>query len=134
MYNVFRLTGRHLDAAFVRELFDEPTTFLYQVWSLISTLDRATAPGSTVPLATVRAQTDALVVAVVQALEGVEEQELVTALLRLRDGLELPPGEARTLEVSAAQDLVVNLVNNFFRDRLSGLPTIRAYMDGLVTH
>ena len=35
MYNVFRLTGRHLDAAYLRELFDEPTTMLYQVWSLI---------------------------------------------------------------------------------------------------
>jgi hypothetical protein len=129
MYNVFRLTGRHLDAAFVRELFDEPTTFLYQVWSLISTLDKATAPGSTVPVATVHAQTDELVVSVVHALEGVEEDELVSALLRLRDSLSLPPGEVRSLEVSAAQDLVVNLVNNFFHDRLSALPTIREYMD-----
>ena len=32
MYNVFRLTGRHFDAAYLRELFDEPTTMLYQVW------------------------------------------------------------------------------------------------------
>jgi hypothetical protein len=129
MYNVFRLTGRHLDAAFVRELFDEPTTLLYQVWSLISTLDKATTPGSTVPVATVHAQTDELVLSVVHALEGVEEDELVSALLRLRDSLSLPPGEVRSLEVSAAQDLVVNLVNNFFHDRLSALPTIREYMD-----
>ena len=35
MYNIFRLTGRHAEAAFVRELFDEPTTLLYQVWSLL---------------------------------------------------------------------------------------------------
>jgi hypothetical protein len=28
----------------------------------------------------------------------------------------------------------VNLVNSFFRDRLSGLPTIKAYMDGLAVH
>jgi hypothetical protein len=133
MYNVFRLTGRYVDAAFVRELFDEPTTFLYQVWSLISTLDKATAPGSTVPAETIHAQTDELVVAVVRALEGVEEDELVSALLRLRDALSLPPGDLRSLELSAAQGLVVNLVNTFFRDRLSGLPTIRAYMDRFVT-
>lgn len=39
MYNVFRLTGRYHEAAFLRELFDEPTTMLYQVWSLIKTID-----------------------------------------------------------------------------------------------
>ena len=43
MYNVFRLTGRHIDAAYLRELFDEPTTMLYQVWSLIGTLENAAA-------------------------------------------------------------------------------------------
>ena len=42
MYNIFRLSGRHVDAAYVRELFDEPATILYQVWSLLSTLDNAT--------------------------------------------------------------------------------------------
>ena len=49
MYNVFRYSGRHLEAAFVRELFDEPTTFLYQVWSLIWTLENAAQPGRPSP-------------------------------------------------------------------------------------
>jgi hypothetical protein len=31
MYNIFRLTGRYEEAAYVRELFDEPTTALYQI-------------------------------------------------------------------------------------------------------
>ena len=88
MYNVFRLTGRHLDAAFVRELFDEPTTMLYQVWSLIGTLDNAVVPGSTIAIETVRAQADDLVLTAVKALDGVEETELVGALLRLRTALE----------------------------------------------
>ena len=48
MYNVFRLTGRHVDAAYLRELFDEPTTMLYQVWALIGTLENASQPGSTI--------------------------------------------------------------------------------------
>ena len=39
MYNIFRLTGRYNEAVFLRELFDEPATILYQVWSLIQTLD-----------------------------------------------------------------------------------------------
>ena len=30
LYNIFRLTGRWQEAAFVRELFDEPAALLYQ--------------------------------------------------------------------------------------------------------
>jgi hypothetical protein len=44
MYNVFRLTGRYEEAAYLRELFDEPTTMLYQVWSLIRTIDDSLVP------------------------------------------------------------------------------------------
>src|SRR5690606_5897381 len=107
MYNVFRLTGRHLDAAFVRELFDEPATILYQVWSLISTLDNATQPGSAISMDDVRAQADALVLDVVRELEGPEEGEIVEALLRLRTTLESQEtGEARTAQVEAAQQHV----------------------------
>ena len=45
MYNIFRLTGRYEEAAFLRELFDEPATILYQVWSLIRTIDDAYSSG-----------------------------------------------------------------------------------------
>jgi hypothetical protein len=50
MYNVFRLTGRYEEAAYLRELFDEPTTMLYQVWSLIRTIDDGFSPGSNTPI------------------------------------------------------------------------------------
>jgi hypothetical protein len=130
MYNVFRLSGRHLDAAFVRELFDEPATILYQVWSLIVTLDNATRPGSSIPIAEVQAQADALVLEVVKALDGDEEAALVTSLLRLRQNLEhQEAGEERTAEVAAAQAQVVNLINTFFRDKLVAVPTIKEYID-----
>src|SRR5690606_27954596 len=126
MYNIFRLSGRHLDAAFVRALFDEPTTILYQVWSLISTLENATQPGSSIPIETVRAQADALVLDVVRALEGDQEAEIVAALMQLRRTLEgQATGEQRTAEVEAAQARVVNIVNTFFRDKLTGVPTIK---------
>ena len=46
MYNIFRLTGRYEEAAFLRELFDEPAPMLYQVWSLIRTVDDASNPDS----------------------------------------------------------------------------------------
>jgi hypothetical protein len=137
MYNVFRLTGRHLDAAYVRELFDEPTTILYQVWSLITTLENAAQPGSTIPVETVRAQTDELVLTVVKALDGVQETELVAALLRLRTALEEtsdggPDAEASAVDIEAAKTQVINLINNFFRDRLTAMPSIKAYIDSFL--
>jgi hypothetical protein len=129
MYNIFRLSGRHLDAAYVRELFDEPATILYQVWSLISTLDNATQPGTSIPIDAVRDQADALMLQVIEMLEGDEEAEIVSALLSLRRTLEdQSAGERRTAEVEAAQARVINLVNTFFRDKLEGVPTIREYI------
>lgn len=129
MYNIFRLSGRHLDAAYVRELFDEPATILYQVWSLISTLDNATQPGTTIPIDSVRDQTDTLMLQVIEMLEGDEEAEIVAALLTLRRTLEdQNAGERRTSDLEAAQNRVINLVNTFFREKLEGVPTIREYI------
>lgn len=129
MYNVFRLSGRHMDAAFVRELFDEPATILYQVWSLILTLDNATQSGTSIPISAVQAQADTLVLEVVKALDGDEEAELVKSLLHLRQTLEgQEPGEGRTAEVAGAQAQVVNLINTFYRDRLEAMPSIKEYI------
>ncbi len=129
MYNIFRLSGRHLDAAFLRELFDEPTTILYQVWSLIGTIDNAADPRSPIPIEAAQAQADDLIVLVTDALEGAEESEIVKALLRLRDTLDgQKTGEQRSAEVEAAQGQVVNLVNTFFHDRLVAMPTINDYI------
>ena len=134
MYNVFRLSGRHLDAAFVRELFDEPATILYQVWSLIGTLENATQEGSSIPIEQVQAQADALVLEVVEALDGEAEAELVKSLLQLRQTLETQKtGETRSTEVEAARAQVVNLINTFYRDRLVVMPTIKDYIDRMQT-
>lgn len=132
MYNVFRLSGRHLDAAFVRELFDEPATILYQVWSLIVTLENATEPGSAIPIEAVQAQANELVISVIQALEGAEEVEIVSALLELSVTLEgQRSGEERTSQVDAAQTRVVNLINTFYHDRLVAMPAIKDYIDAM---
>ena len=45
MYNVFRMNGKYKEAAYIRELFDEPVTALYQVSALIRTLDDAAIVG-----------------------------------------------------------------------------------------
>jgi hypothetical protein len=132
MYNVFRLTGRYEEAAYLRELFDEPATVLYQVWSLIRTIDDCFHPGGSVELDQLLAQADKLILAVTEALEGVEEQEIVRELLELRDVLSR---EKNTDELSpraeAARAEVINLVNNFYYERLTGVPSIKEYMEGL---
>ena len=138
MYNVFRYTGRTLDAAYLRELFDEPTTMLYQVWSLIGTLENAAIPGSSISPETVQTQTDELVLTVVRALDGVQEDELVAALLKLRVALEETndggaSAEAGQVDIDSAKVQVVNLINNFFRDQLTAVPSIKDYMDSLAS-
>jgi hypothetical protein len=134
MYNVFRLSGRYEEAAFLRELFDEPTAVLYQVHAVLRTVEEAAEPGSAISLDTVLAQVDALILDVLRALEGVEEEEIVRLLLQLRDALSRE-GHAgrRSAAVEAARDRVINLVNNFFHDKLVGLPSIAAYLEEMST-
>jgi hypothetical protein len=129
MYNVFRLTGRYEEAAFIRELFDEPATVLYQVWSLIRTIDDATEGGSSISLQTIVAHADKLIVAVVNALEGDQEAEIVRQLLQLRDSLQAT-GAVQSQPVEAARARVINIVNNFFYERLTAVPSIKLYIDG----
>lgn len=134
LYNVFRLTGRYSEAAYVRELFDEPTTLLYQVGALIRTMDEAAQPGSSISMEHVLAQADNLILDVVKVLEGEEEEEIVRLLLRLRDGLgREQKSEGWSRQVDAARAEVINLVNNFFHDKLTAVPTIRSYLEELTT-
>jgi hypothetical protein len=129
MYNVFRLTGRYHSAAFVRELFDEPTSLLYQVWSLIRTVDDIERHGSDIPFDQVLGQVDQLVVSVVKLLEGEAESELVSRLLSFRELLaERNRGEMLSVEAEAARQDLINVVNNFFQKRLSAVPEIQEYM------
>lgn len=132
MYNIFRLTGRYEEAAFLRELFDEPATVLYQVWSLIRTIDDCFTPDSSIELDTLLGQTDKLILSVVQALEGPEEQEIVRELLQLRDVLSRERvHEQLSPKAESARAELINLVNNFYYERMTGVPTIKEYMDGL---
>ncbi len=132
LYNIFRLEGRYPEAAYLRELFDEPTTMLYQVWSLIRTIDEAFQPDSRIEKGTILDQADGLIVAVVQSLEGVEEIEITRLLLRFRALLaeDTKRGELSP-QASAARAEIINIVNNFFHHKLTGVPTIRAYIESL---
>lgn len=129
MYNIFRLTGRYQEAAFLRELFDEPASMLYQVWSLLRTLDECCQPGSTIDIESVRQQADALILAVIGALEGEQEMAVVRHLLKLRRVLDqAQTGQTLSAEAEATRAEVINIVNNFFYEKLTAIPTIREYM------
>ncbi len=131
MYNIFRYTGRYQEAAFLRELFDEPTTVLYQVWSLVRTLDEALLPNSGIALNAVYRQADELILSVVENLEGDEEVEVVRSLLQVRHALmdKEEDEDQWQAEVAAARGATIHIVNNFFHEKLTALPPIKAYME-----
>jgi hypothetical protein len=132
LYNIFRLTGRYSDAAYLRELFDEPTTILYQIGALIRTIDESFQPGSEIDQSTILDQADQLILGVTTALEGEKETEIVRMLLKFRNLLadDINRGELSP-QANAARAEIVNIVNNFFREKLTGVPSIEAYLEGL---
>jgi hypothetical protein len=130
MYNVFRLVGRYEEAAYIRELFDEPASMLYQVWSLIRTIEDCCNPSTPITVEQVLTETDQLIISVVSAMEGDQETEIVRLLLKLRDDLSnQKTNEELTPEAEAARDRVINVVNNFFHEKLTSVPSIKVYMD-----
>jgi hypothetical protein len=132
MYNIFRLTGRYGEAALIRELFDEPSSMLYQVWALIRTMDECSQPESSISVDSVKAQADQLILEVISALEGDEETLVVKHLLQLRDALEdQRQGQGMPIKVETSRDEVINIVNNFFYEKLTTIPEIKKYMDDM---
>jgi hypothetical protein len=134
MYNIFRLTGRYQEAAFIRELFDEPTTVLYQVAALVRTLDEAAQPGGAFPAEGMVAQADALIMSAIAALEGEAESQIVAHLLRVRDSLSSgTDADARDKDVEGVRDAAMKAVNEYFHGKLNALPEVKAYMDEIAS-
>ncbi len=132
LYNIFRLTGRYADAAYVRELFDEPTTILYQINALIRTIDESFQPGSEIDPSTILSQADQLILGVTSALEGEKEIEIVRMLLNFRSLLadDINRGKLSP-QANAARAEIINIVNNFFYEKLTGIASISQYIDNL---
>lgn len=131
MYNVFRYSGAYAEAAYIRELFDEPTAALYQIHAVVRALDEATQSGSGISVESVIAELDDTIVAVVDLLEGEEETEIVASLLELRSAMQSGDDEDRSVHVEGSRQRLLNLVNSFFYEKLRGMPEIRQYMDDL---
>jgi len=133
MYNIFRLTGRHQAAALIRELFDEPAALLYQVWSLLDTMDDAGQPDSTIDRETLVQQTDEMIRSVVEVCEGPLETEIVMALIRLRDDVtgRVDLGDDWDALIAQSRSTTEQLVNEFFKAKLLGIPEVREFLGGL---
>ena len=132
MYNVFRLTGRYAQAAYLRELFDEPTTVLYQVAALIRTIDEADRPGAEFGAETLVAQADTLIMSAISALEGKQEADMVRHLLRVRDTLAQAEGAShRNEDVEGIKAGALEAVNDYFKRRLMEVPEIQSYLTDL---
>jgi len=130
MYNIFRLTGRYQEAAFIRELFDEPAARLYQVWAMLDTLEWSGADVAKFDQAVSIAEIDALIKTVVEIAEGPRESDIVMSLLKLRDivaGREaLAEDWAGAIETSRRE--VALLVNEYFREKLYAIPQVAEYL------
>ncbi len=134
LYNVFRLTGRYREAAYIRELFDEPVTALYQVSALLRTLDEAADAHDSFRTDTMVSQVDQLIMTAIAALEGRAEAEMVERLLRLRDALSTrADADSRDDDIDSMQTDAMRSVNEYFERVLTSVPTIKAYLDSVAS-
>ncbi len=133
LYNIFRMSGRYEQAAFIRELFDEPITALYQVAALVETLGDAASSGEDFDAETMTAQVDQLIMSAIQALDGPEEAEMVGHLLRLRNSI-ATRGEAagRAEDMAGISDAAMKAVNDYFECTLRSVPEIDAYLQDVI--
>lgn len=130
MYNIFRLTGRYKEAVYLRELFDEPTTLLYQVWSLIRTVDDAIHVKASFKEEQLIQQADDLMMEVIRVMEDAREAEIVSKILKFRDAIrDQDHYDELSAQAEAARAEVINVVNNFFYDKLTAVPTIKSYIE-----
>jgi hypothetical protein len=132
LYNIFRITGRYVEAAYIRELFDEPVTALYQLAGLLRALDEAAEDPGDFDADAMVAQVDQLIMSAIAALEGPEEAEMVRRLLRLRDALS---GRADDLDrsgkIAGMRADALHAVNAYFERVLTAIPSIQDYLDGV---
>jgi hypothetical protein len=131
LYNVFRLNGRYGEAAYLRDMFDEPAALLYQVHAVMKTVEEAYTLSTAFAPDDILDQLDELIVAIVDTLEGAKEVTIVRSLLQVYRGIaKVEPGEKLGGAVDAARAEVLNIVNNFFYEKLTAHPEIRAFVKG----
>lgn len=133
LYNLFRLTDQLEAAAYIRELFDEPSARLYQVPSLLEAADVALIASNNVDRDTVIRQIDRVIGAVVETTESPARTQMVMELIRLRDvvlGRKLD-GVNWDEVLQDVEKRCSEIVNEYFRVRLFGFPHIETFVESL---
>jgi hypothetical protein len=133
LYNLFRVSDQLEAAAFVRELFDEPSARLYQVPGLLDAADVALDPTSGIDRETVMHQLDVVADAIAEVTEGDEEAELLAALQQLREAAvaDGKAGESWAEVLGEVRTRCSEIVSEFFRVRLLGFAPVREFLDKL---
>jgi hypothetical protein len=79
-------------------------------------------------------QAEDLMLEVIRVMEDAREAEIVSKILKFRDAIQKQDTyETLSAEAEAARAEVINVVNNFFYDKLTGIPQIKSYIDGFQT-
>ncbi|NMO54797.1 hypothetical protein HH310_26880 [Actinoplanes sp. TBRC 11911] len=126
LYNLFRLGDELEAAAYVRELFDEPSAGLYQVSGLLEAATAALDPTSGIDRTLVLRQLDVLAVTLAAATTGPDETRLLAALGQLRASVLAADETDADWAATAARVRApaAALVNDFFRTRLLAHPRV----------
>lgn len=96
----------------------------------IRSFDDALQPGADIPRETLRAQIDALIAEVQQAVEPSQGAEVVERLGRLGESQSDAQGRTTSgKQAEAARAEVINIVNNLFHEKPTGMPAIKVYID-----
>ena len=129
MLNIFRLTGRFAEADFIRDLFDEPTTALYQAAAVLRTLNQHSEERQAGDGDALAAQVDRLIMSAIGALDGRAEGEMVQRLMAVRSELSRLSGpEAQGDELVQLREAAVVAVNDYFERELTANPSIAGYL------
>jgi len=129
MHNIFRLTGRFGEADFIRDLFDEPTTALYQAAAVLRTLNQHAEERQAGDGDALAAQVDRLIMSAIGALDGRAEGEMVQRLMAVRSELSrLSRPEAQGDELVQLREAAVVAVNDYFERELTANPSIAGYL------
>ncbi|MFV1970787.1 MAG: hypothetical protein ACC683_07265 [Acidimicrobiia bacterium] len=129
IYDICRLRGRHAEAEYLSEAFDLPAMVLYQVPPLLRAVHRADEAPAPRTRDSVLDRIDDLTRLVILTLEGDANADVVQRLRDLRDAVAMAPdAEDRSSAIASAGDRLAHLVNAFFFDRLTAMPTLRDYV------
>ncbi|CAO3383203.1 cytochrome P450 [Azospirillum argentinense] len=133
LYNLLRIDGQFLDAAYVRDMFSGGYFQLYQFWSQLKGIGEA-ATETTLSTSVMATQVGRMVSTVESAsyLTSAQQQQLGALLTTVQTDLGVTPlpGSFGS-DVAAAQSALLSLMNATFSAQLNAVPAIAWYLSNL---